>query len=598
MPLNKKKEDPHIDMYEELQTPAPVKSNLAQYHLHHPHTIATAHAPAGSISPENSAGEILTPIVKKQNKDSEATAASVTSSSTSSSSSSSSSTSSASSACTATSQVHRPSPSSSVFPDQIPIHVGLFGVCTEETPQLSYPGPSVRFDPVIPEAQRCIQILKHGPTPDEDLQSDPSAQPTIIPSAPFHATKPNLAVTMKPIVPSDIIIGVTHQSYHQDQDLAMETGLDVALLLGGHDHLPFAFMENNTLIFKTGQNALWLGVVDIRFEVTLQAHDINNGVVTPSVTSTITNSQIIPAPAQHPSYTFTRTPTYTFSWHMLCNRGIPGDPYIESLIATQEKAMEEANKDENPNEVLAYILAPGEEIPAEFKVDNTSSSASSSGDPTKLPILSIENQLPALITTTSVVRNGPSSFADLVADAMCSHYRIDGADAAFINGGFVRGDKVYNSGTLLTVKDIRHELPFPKVCLLCRIRGKYIRQALTQHLMNYPTPAGSYPHCCSTVSVTFEASTPAVVKDVFIGGKPVEDEKEYKIAISTFMFSGGDGAKGWTHGVKISADAYPIAELVLKYLRKYKIVSPNHQIRIVKMDPPHNKSKDETEDNQ
>ncbi len=47
-----------------------------------------------------------------------------------------------------------------------------------------------------------------------------------------------------------------------DEDVALARALpSIALVLGGHEHVPFAQMEGGTLIFKTGQNAQWLGAV-------------------------------------------------------------------------------------------------------------------------------------------------------------------------------------------------------------------------------------------------------------------------------------------------------------------------------------------------
>jgi 2',3'-cyclic-nucleotide 2'-phosphodiesterase (5'-nucleotidase family) len=49
-----------------------------------------------------------------------------------------------------------------------------------------------------------------------------------------------------------------------DEDVALARALpSIALVLGGHEHVPFAQMEGGALIFKTGQNAQWLGAVRI-----------------------------------------------------------------------------------------------------------------------------------------------------------------------------------------------------------------------------------------------------------------------------------------------------------------------------------------------
>lgn len=109
--------------------------------------------------------------------------------------------------------------------------VGMFGVCTEMTPRLSYPGDSVVFEDVVEASKRCVAKLKKQ-----------GAQ---------------------------IIIGLTHVSFIKDKAIANQVqGID--LLLGGHDHTPMVWKEGHTLIVKSGQNAEALAVVDLNVTFTAQ----------------------------------------------------------------------------------------------------------------------------------------------------------------------------------------------------------------------------------------------------------------------------------------------------------------------------------------
>lgn len=103
------------------------------------------------------------------------------------------------------------------------LKLGIFGVCTQETPNLSYPGPEVMFQDVFTTSKRCVAELK--------------AQG------------------------ADFIIALTHLSVGQDKLLARRVpGIDV--MIGGHDHEPFTLYEGKTFIHKSGQNAFWLAKLE------------------------------------------------------------------------------------------------------------------------------------------------------------------------------------------------------------------------------------------------------------------------------------------------------------------------------------------------
>jgi 2',3'-cyclic-nucleotide 2'-phosphodiesterase (5'-nucleotidase family) len=45
--------------------------------------------------------------------------------------------------------------------EPITAHIGFFGLCTEITAKLSYPGESVKFEPIEPRAQACVDQLRN-----------------------------------------------------------------------------------------------------------------------------------------------------------------------------------------------------------------------------------------------------------------------------------------------------------------------------------------------------------------------------------------------------------------------------------------------------
>lgn len=103
--------------------------------------------------------------------------------------------------------------------------VGFFGVCTTEVPQLSYPGPTIRFDDYLDVAKRCVKTLQEQ-----------------------HKV--------------DAIVAYTHLLSAEDELLA-ETCPEVNLILGGHDHWPYTRMVGDTLILKSGMDAQYVSRVDM-----------------------------------------------------------------------------------------------------------------------------------------------------------------------------------------------------------------------------------------------------------------------------------------------------------------------------------------------
>jgi 2',3'-cyclic-nucleotide 2'-phosphodiesterase (5'-nucleotidase family) len=220
------------------------------------------------------------------------------------------------------------------------------------------------------------------------------------------------------------------------------------------------------------------------------------------------------------------------------------------------------------------------------------------GEPASLPEgvaeLSEEAALSLLLTRTSAVRAGPASFPEMVADAMAAHYSEVGCDAAIINGGFVRGDRAYGLGAALTLRDVRYELPFPKVAVLLRIRGDAIVQAIGEMLAPHPTPSGSYPHCSAALHVEFDSTLPVgcktKVKRVTLRGAPLDLEREYLLSVTTFMASGGDGVAGFSRGTIVSQDQHKVADLVLKHMRSMRVIHPNLRPRVKAITTRNNRS--------
>lgn len=105
------------------------------------------------------------------------------------------------------------------------VRVGVFGLTTPHTMQSSNPGPDVEIREAIGVARAMTTELKAR-----------GAQ---------------------------LLVAVTHQEMGEDRALAAAPGVELDVILGGHEHEPLIAEEGRTLITKGGADARYLVQVDL-----------------------------------------------------------------------------------------------------------------------------------------------------------------------------------------------------------------------------------------------------------------------------------------------------------------------------------------------
>ena len=201
----------------------------------------------------------------------------------------------------------------------------------------------------------------------------------------------------------------------------------------------------------------------------------------------------------------------------------------------------------------------------------------------------LDESLKVTVGTTGVeldsrrttVRLKEAAIGNLIADAIRDYTK---ADVAVTNGGGIRGDRTYASGTTLTRKDILTELPFGNVTVMLEISGADLRAALEEGVSLVEDVAGRFPHV-SGLSFVFDPKRPrgSRVLQVTIGGKPLDPAATYKLATNEYMMVGGDGYASLTKGRPIiDASGGPLmANVVMDYIAARGTVSPTVEGRIV-----------------
>jgi 5'-nucleotidase / UDP-sugar diphosphatase len=191
------------------------------------------------------------------------------------------------------------------------------------------------------------------------------------------------------------------------------------------------------------------------------------------------------------------------------------------------------------------------------------------------------------------VRERETNLGNFIADIM---RETAGAEAAVINGGTIRTGIPRGK---ITVKSIYDVLPFDNYLVAISLTGAQLKQTLEYGVSRLEEPVGSFPQV-SGLTFTYSRSAPAGsrVKDITVGGRPCEPEKEYMVATNDYLVAGGDGYTAFGEALK-SADDYSLQggtltssklayndpgtwlrELVINAVQARKTVDPQVEDRI------------------
>jgi 2',3'-cyclic-nucleotide 2'-phosphodiesterase (5'-nucleotidase family) len=147
------------------------------------------------------------------------------------------------------------------------------------------------------------------------------------------------------------------------------------------------------------------------------------------------------------------------------------------------------------------------------------------------------------------VRERETNLGDFVADVM---REAAGAEVALINGGTIRTGIARGK---IEVKDIYAVLPFDNYLVAIRLTGAQLKAALEHGVARLEEPSGRFPQVAG-LTFTYSRSAPAGsrVKEVTVGGVPLEPQKEYVVATNDFLVAGGDGYTAFGEALKSAGD--------------------------------------------
>ena len=155
-----------------------------------------------------------------------------------------------------------------------------------------------------------------------------------------------------------------------------------------------------------------------------------------------------------------------------------------------------------------------------------------------LDVVVATNEFP-LDSRTSVIRSAETAMGNLIADSLRD---MTEAEAAFVNGGAIRGNTVIPPNTAIRRREILTELPFANIGVLLDLSGRELRAVLEHGLSSLPVPQGRFLQV-SGMRFTYDPTAPVGrrVRSAEIGGAPLDPERRYRIGTSHFLLGGGDG---------------------------------------------------------
>ena len=179
---------------------------------------------------------------------------------------------------------------------------------------------------------------------------------------------------------------------------------------------------------------------------------------------------------------------------------------------------------------------------------------------------------------TALQRNraGECPLGNLVTDSMKA--RFPEADAAFINGGGLRIDLPAGDIYRDTLNSL---MPFENFLHLVDVSGDNIVRMLkvSSSLKHYTTQVSgvSYrfePGCSNPEDLNGDGNIDewennCLCDDIRIGGKKLDRKKRYKIALSDFIFKGGDNHGACFDGANVIKVDITIKENLLNYVQQH-----------------------------
>ena len=140
-------------------------------------------------------------------------------------------------------------------------------------------------------------------------------------------------------------------------------------------------------------------------------------------------------------------------------------------------------------------------------------------------------------TRFEIIRGGESSIGNFFGDIVRFY---TGADAVILNSGFLRSDCILDKG-LISLEILEKMIPIMDIILVLEVSGAELVAALEAGVSKYPSYDGRFP-VTSGMEFTFigngEPLKRIIPETFFVGGKKLDLNKQYSLAVKSFIGNG------------------------------------------------------------
>ena len=158
------------------------------------------------------------------------------------------------------------------------------------------------------------------------------------------------------------------------------------------------------------------------------------------------------------------------------------------------------------------------------------------------------------------------TMGNLIADAMLARVASQGISVAVANSGGIRAS--IDEGEV-TMGEVLAVLPFQNTLSTFEAKGQVIIDALENGVSQVEEVKGRFPQ---VAGVTFKwdptvAPNEGRIKEVLVGGEPIDPEKVYGVVTNNFVRNGGDGYKMFATEAMNAYDYGPdLADVLADYM--------------------------------
>ncbi len=184
----------------------------------------------------------------------------------------------------------------------------------------------------------------------------------------------------------------------------------------------------------------------------------------------------------------------------------------------------------------------------------------------------------------SVCRVQECPMGNLVADAMLDRVKDQGIQVAYANSGGIRSS--IDEGEV-TMGEVMTVLPFQNTLSTFQIKGQGLIDALENGVSQVEEVKGRFPQIAG-LTFTWDPSVApneGRVKEVMVGGEPIDPEKVYGVVTNNFVRNGGDGYSMFSTDAMNAYDYGPdLADVLAEYMAAHGPVMPMVEGRISKVE--------------